>query len=77
MLRFHTACLFADRAYTDSAWAKFLKEARNVDILVPYKRPVNDPLRSGNYLIIPELADSVSLSKHFSIGLMLNPTFVL
>ena len=43
-------CLFADRAYTDSAWSKFLKKARNVDILVPHKRPVNDPLRSGNCL---------------------------
>lgn len=43
-------CLLADRAYTDSAWAKFLKKARNVDILVPHKRPVNDPLRSGNCL---------------------------
>lgn len=42
--------LFADRAYTDAAWAKSLKETRDVDILVPHKRSVNDPLRSGNCL---------------------------
>ena len=42
--------LFADRAYTDAAWAKSLRETRNINIIVPRKRRVNDPLRSGNCL---------------------------
>lgn len=42
--------LFADRGYTDRDWARFLKEERNIDIMVPRKRLVNEPLRSGNCL---------------------------
>lgn len=43
--------LFADRAYIDAAWAKYLKEERNIDIKIPHKKQPNDPLRSGNCLI--------------------------
>lgn len=42
--------LFADRAYTDAGWADYLKKERNIDVIIPRKKRVNDPLRSGNCL---------------------------